>query len=486
MSELNIPESWAESSIESVSIKVKQQKPTQDFNYIDIDAVDNSKNLITNPKKISADKAPSRARKPVKSGDVIFSTVRPYLKNIALVEGIENAIASTGFCVIKPVEMSSSYVFNYLRSPVFMDKIIPLQKGASYPAVSDGVVFEQLIPIPPKEEQDRIVQKIESSFEKINKTEQNLNHVEILLSKYRESLLAKAFRGELVEQVESDEPASALLDKIRAERESNQKGKKKKQEFAPITDEEKPFDIPESWEWVKLGDLLKKITDGTHHSPKNIEEGDFKYISAKNVKDWGLRLDNVTYVSSKVHDEIYSRCDPKRGDVLLIKDGATTGICCINTLDEEFSMLSSVALLRTFQFATLNEYLLFYLKSPVFQELVSDGMAGAAIKRITLKKINNMIIPLPPIEEQKRLVKKLKVLLEINHQSLASNKSKFMILMRLKESILAKAFQGELVEQITSEGSGKELLDKILALNELESSEKKVVKKASTKKRTKK
>ena len=101
----------------------------------------------------------------------------------------------------------------------------------------------------------------------------------------------------------------------------------------PVTNEK-------GWEVKKLGEVCEKITDGTHNSPINTERGDFMYITAKNIKKDGIILNNITYVSADVHKSIYERCNPQYGDVLYIKDGITTGIATINTLREEFSLLT--------------------------------------------------------------------------------------------------------------------------------------------------
>jgi type I restriction enzyme, S subunit len=164
------------------------------------------------------------------------------------------------------------------------------------------------------------------------------------IKKLRELILELAVRGLLVPQDPNDEPASVLLEKIAEEKARLVKdGKIKKAKPLPeISDDEKPFELPIKWQWVRLGTVLKKITDGTHHSPPNGEEGEYLYISAKNIKSDGVMLSNATYITKKVHDEIYSRCDPEYGDILYIKDGATTGIVTINNLEEPFSMLSSV------------------------------------------------------------------------------------------------------------------------------------------------
>ena len=132
------------------------------------------------------------------------------------------------------------------------------------------------------------------------------------------------------------------------------------------------------------------------------------YIS--NIKSKGVKLSNITYVTEEAHKEIYARCNPELGDLLYIKDGATTGICCINDLDEEFSMLSSVALIKQPK-EVLNEYLLRVFRSPYYYDLMRKGMTGVAITRVTLTKLKASIIPIPPLEEQKAIVEKVNALM---------------------------------------------------------------------------
>ncbi len=152
-----------------------------------------------------------------------------------------------------------------------------------------------------------------------------------------------------------------------------------------------------------LADACIKITDGTHHSPPIVEEG-VPYVTAKHVKDHGIRFfDNPWYVSEKSHAEIYSRCDPKPGDVLYIKDGATTGVAAVNDYDFPFSMLSSVALLRPNPELCISAFLCRWLNSPIAKNRFIRRMGGAAIKRLTLAKIKKFQIPLPPLPEQKRI-----------------------------------------------------------------------------------
>ena len=228
------------------------------------------------------------------------------------------------------------------------------------------------------------------------------------IRKFRELIMALAVRGMLVPKNKKDEPAAKLLQRISKEKSQLFKeGKLKRQKkFPPISHEEIPFKAPHQWEWVRLGVALKKITDGTHHSPPNGQIGEYRYISAKNIKRDGVQLDNATWVTKEVHEQIFSRCDPELGDILYIKDGATTGITTINDLDEPFSMLSSVALLKCPE-GVLNSFILLALRSPYFYQAMRSGMTGVAITRITLKKLENAIIPLPPLDEQHRIVAKV-------------------------------------------------------------------------------
>ena len=167
----------------------------------------------------------------------------------------------------------------------------------------------------------------------------------------------------------------------------------------PVTNEK-------GWEVKKLGEVCEKITDGTHNSPINTERGDFMYITAKNIKKDGIILDNITYVSADVHKSIYERCNPQYGDVLYIKDGITTGIATINTLREEFSLLSSVALLKP-KGCMINYYLKAVLNMPSQYASIRKKMGGAAITRLTIAKINEINIPLPPLSLQQSFASKI-------------------------------------------------------------------------------
>lgn len=199
-----------------------------------------------------------------------------------------------------------------------------------------------------------------------------------------------------------------------------------------------------NWNSQILDDVCTKIVDGTHNSPVNSSKGDYMYVTAKNIKTWGLDLSNITYVTSEIHSEIYNRCNPEKGDVLYIKDGATTGIAIVNPISDEFSLLSSVALLKPRKDVISGAFLCYAMNSPMMYQFVREQMDGAAITRITLKKIKSFTISYPSLEEQNKIVSRLDTLNE-KCKALQANYEKTLSLCDdLKQALLRKAFNGEI------------------------------------------
>ena len=204
-----------------------------------------------------------------------------------------------------------------------------------------------------------------------------------------------------------------------------------------------------AWEEKVLGEVTEYLSDGTHFSPKS-QNGEYKYITSKNIRNSGLDLSDVSYISAEEHQEIYKRCSVKFGDLLLTKDGASTGNCCINFLDEEFSLLSSVAVLRPKQKKHNANFLCQVLQSPIGQNEIKGSMAGQAITRITLEKLRAYKFNFPLYEEQTHLglffrrldsqIAESRAVLEKNHQ--------------LKKAMLAKMFpaKGEKIPKIRFKG----------------------------------
>lgn len=173
----------------------------KEFTYIDITSVNNVQYSIDNPKILKGKDAPSRAKKVVKQGDIVFATTRPNLKNIAIVnKDYINPIASTGFCVLRPIEtkLNNEYLFYFLTSQKLQELITPFIKGAQYPAISDKDLLSIKIPLPNSiKEQEKIV----STIKLITDTTNNfINEIQIKLDNMKalkSSLLDQAFKGEL-------------------------------------------------------------------------------------------------------------------------------------------------------------------------------------------------------------------------------------------------------------------------------------------------
>lgn len=337
--------------------------------YIDISSIDNKSQCLNSVTNYIMSEAPSRAQQCVKSGDIIISTVRPNLKNIAIVnKNDNNLVASSGFCVLRPINIERNYLFHYITSDKFTNHLMSLTNGANYPAVRDNDILESTIPVPPLPTQQSIVSELDSLSKIIADSKETLKDYDAL----EQSIFYDMF-GDPVK---------------------NDKG----------------------WEVKKLGEVCSKITDGTHSSPENTSEGDRMYITAKNIKKDGIELKNITYVSEEVHRSIYDRCNPEYGDVLYIKDGITTGIATINTLNEEFTLLSSVALIKVGN--NLNNYFLKGLMNfESFYEMVRGNMGGAAITRLTLAKINNITIIFPPLPLQQQFASKIEAIEQMKEET---------------------------------------------------------------------
>ncbi len=182
------------------------------------------------------------------------------------------------------------------------------------------------------------------------------------------------------------------------------------------------------------------------------------YVTAKNIKAWGLDVRNITFVSSEHHEEIYSRCPAREGDVLYIKDGVTAGLAAVNHLENPFSMLSSVALIRTNDEILKSEFLKHWLNSPETFSMMTGGMTGSAIRRIILKQIRAAEISLPPLNEQRRIATKLDTTLAAVDACRKRLGGVATILKRFRQVVLAAATSGELTREWRDE-RGKSLDD---------------------------
>ena len=290
-----------------------------------------------------------------------------------------------------------------------------------------------------------------------------------------------SIQGKLVEQRAEEGTGEELFQEIERKREVLIKEKiikKDKRTNSIINFQEVPFDIPENWMWVTLGSILNKLTDGTHKTPKYTSTG-VKFVSVKDMSNGFLSLENTKYISEEEHKELYARCNPEKGDLILSKVG-TTGVPAIVDTTEPFSLFVSVALLK-FDCKCIDvEFLYYMLMSPLVQAQATENTRGVGNKNWVLDAIASTMVVLPSLVEQKRIVAKIEELLPLvdryaaSYEKLEQFNAKFP--EDMKKSILQYAIQGKLVEQRAEEGTGEELYQQIQAKKQRLIAEKKIKK----------
>lgn len=229
----------------------------------------------------------------------------------------------------------------------------------------------------------------------------------------KSSILQLAIQGKLVEQRPEEGTAEELFAKIQEEKQRliSEKKIKKEKSLPEITEDEKPFDIPESWKWVRMGSIASKITDGEHKTPHRVDSYQgFYLLSARNIRDGYILLDDVDYVDEEEFEKISQRCNPKRGDVLISCSGSV-GRCSTVEDDNLYVMVRSAAMIAPIFLNS--KYLMYTVQSEVVQGQIRNKTKQTAQANLFQEAIRTLIIPLPPLAEQKRIVEKLEQLLPL-------------------------------------------------------------------------
>ncbi|GAC23508.1 type-1 restriction enzyme EcoEI specificity protein [Paraglaciecola mesophila KMM 241] len=263
------------------------------------------------------------------------------------------------------------------------------------------------------------------------------NKLELVgVKKLRELILELAVRGKLVPQDPNDEPASELLKKIEAEKARLIKeGKIKKQKPLPlISDEEKPFKLPDGWEWVILQDITSKITDGDHKTPPRITSG-FKLLSAKNVRDGYVDMDICDFIAEESYIKSRERCLPEEGDLMIVSVGGTIGRSSVVPKDSAFALVRSVALIKPLKISSF--YFKYAMDSQLLQESIHARKRGGAQPCLYLSEIGKFPFSLPPLAEQHRIVAKVDELMSLCDQLEAQTENRIQAHQLLVETLLA-------------------------------------------------
>ena len=275
----------------------------------------------------------------------------------------------------------------------------------------------------------------------------------------RQKILDLAIHGKLVSQDPNDEPASVLLERIRAEKERLIKeGKIKKGKKSAKTSDKPhyPFELPKGWVWCKLEDYVFTVTDGDHQAPPKVSKG-IPFLVISNIADGSLDFSNTRYVPEEYYEKIQMERKPKRGDILFSVTGSYGIVVNVKT-DRQFCFQRHIGLIKP---TISNEYLSFVLMSNYIKSLCDKLATGTAQKTVGLDTLRSLYVPIAPIEEQERIVTKIKhLLLQISF--LEAGKGKLVAAIKqAKSKILDLAIHGKLVPQDPNDEPASELLKRI-------------------------
>lgn len=403
--------------------------------------------------ELALQKTSLRLNKP---GDVLIAMYGATIGKLGILTF--EATTNQACCACTPFNgVYNKFLFYFLLSQ--RDYYRSLGAGGAQPNISKDKITKSVIPLPSTNEQKRIVKKIEIIFSQCDQLLSDIvrkqtkskflntsvftrlqdhnnpsqiedlrfviNNIEHLcddktsINQLRNSLVSLAVQGRIVQQDANDEPASVLLEKIREAKERLIKEKKIKGDkpLPPIAVEEVPYELPKGWEWVRLNNLCEIIADIDHKMPKAVESGGVKFLSAKDLLDDGtINFDNnIKYISEKDFERLSKKIIPRKGDIIYSRIGAKLGKSRIVDREEKFLVSYSCCTIRPLLINT--NYLNYYLDSGEVLEQAKELTQSIGVPDLGMQKIKSFLIPVPPLNEQKRIVEKLnKIIRLLNHK----------------------------------------------------------------------
>lgn len=317
------------------------------------------------------------------------------------------------------------YLFFYLMSR--KEDFIKKGKGGAQPNISQEIIKEYKFPLSPFQEQERIVERIESLFLKLDEAKEKIQMSLDSFENRKSAILYKAFSGELTKKWREENGISL-----------------------------------DDWNNGTLQSVCSiKITDGTHQTPKyTSEENGIPFLSAKDIVTGKIKWDKIKYITEELHEELYKRVTPQKEDLLLAKNG-TTGIAAIVEDDKIFDIYVTLALLRADYKKVFYRFLYYLINSPICKEQFNSKLTGIGVPNLHLRDIRNVEIVYPSLEEQKEIVCILDTIFE-KEQDIQQLIDLIEKIDLMKKSILARAFRGELGTNLPEEENAIELLKSVL------------------------
>lgn len=485
MSERRAPAHWLSATVGDVVDPIASADPRAcpeaRIDYIDIGSVDSERGVVASPKSLWGAEAPSRARQAVQPGDVLFSTVRPYLRAIAAVPKLQQPVASTGFCVLRPAAgVDHRFLLHWVRSTEFIEGVLPLQRGSSYPAVRDADVLAQPVLLPPAAEQERIADQLDELLGQIEAGAAELLEAKRKLAVYRQSLLKSAVEGALTaEWRRSTQPqgtGAALLSRLRRERqarwEARQVARFNAQEKTPPKDWRDQYEpgtapdasnlpsLPDGWVYASIGQCFE-VAVGATPSRKAAEcwGGGIPWVSSGEVS-----FNRIVATRETISDlglaNSSTQINPV-GSVLLgmIGEGKTRGQVAV--LDIPAANNQNCAAIWVSETDVPPEFVYFWLWSRYDE--TRRGSSGNNQPALNKSLVQAMPVPIAPVEEMREIAARVSTQISgIEDQEREIDRLLLMASAQ-RQNILRAAFSGQLVPQDPNDEPASVLLDRIRA-----------------------
>ena len=413
-----IPESWEWMRLVDISSYAQTKKKISpndiknDMWSLDLEDIEKDTGAILNKvcaseRKISGDKV------IFEKGNILYSKLRPYLLKILVAP-------DDGICTPELVpfdtygEIYNRYIMWVLKAPHINFAVNAVSYGVKMPRVGTETMVNLLVPLPPLEEQYRIVAKIEEILPYIDQYDKAYTKLETFNKKFPEdmkkSILQMAMQGKLVEQLPEEGTADELYEQIVTEKAQLIKdGKIKKEKPLPeITEDEIPFEIPSSWKWVRWGKLSFSIQYG-YNAPA-LSEGHYRMVRISDIQDNKVLWETVPYC--KIEDKEVGAYLLEKNDILFARTGGTVGKSFL-VKDVPYEAVYAGYLIRTRYNSErlVPEYLKFFMESQLYWQQLRNGTIATAQPNCNGQTLAKMMIPIPPLEEQHRIVAKIEELL---------------------------------------------------------------------------
>lgn len=311
------------------------------------------------------------------------------------------------------LDVTEHILLEYVELIINSMSLVPYVTGAAQPKLSQGMMNKIALPVAPIEEQQRIVDTVRAAFDMLDQVDELQQHYSSDLEVLKSKIIDAGIQGKLTEQLPEDGTAEELLKQIAEEKKLLIKEKKIKTTKAlpEITEDEMPFEIPDNWKWVRLGDICRKIVDGDHNPPSGVKEKtEYLMLSAQNINDNKLvDIDKARYLDRVTFIEENKRTQLEKGDVLLTIV-ATLGRSCVYREEYNICFQRSVCIITTM----INpDYLKRYLDCTYIQKYMVNNATGAAQPGFYLNKVERLLIPLPPLDEQGRIAERLSEIIQL-------------------------------------------------------------------------